>query len=83
MTSYLILIPKVLELGKFVIPLPRERRRILLEKFKKKLKKVNTEYKERSPLDPKLRDSLKQEFAPEIERLSSLLGRDLTYWSRN
>jgi hypothetical protein len=35
-----------------------------------------------SPIDPKLRRQLQEEFAPEVARLSKLLGRDLTYWSR-
>jgi hypothetical protein len=32
-------------------------------------------------MDPELRRHLKLEFAPEVERLSELLGRDLTHWS--
>lgn len=35
----------------------------------------------RRPIDPELKLSLSQEFAPEVERLSELLGRDLTHWS--
>jgi hypothetical protein len=29
-----------------------------------------------------VRAQLQREFAPEVERLSELLGRDLTHWSR-
>lgn len=36
----------------------------------------------RSPSAPDLQLSLRREFAPEVERLSALLGRDLTYWSK-
>ncbi|MGH2414082.1 MAG: sulfotransferase family protein, partial [Microcystaceae cyanobacterium] len=73
---------KILELGKFLIPLPRYKRREILEKSKNKFKRLNTKYTPRPALDPQLRRQLQQEFAPEIERLSHLLERDLTYWSR-
>lgn len=36
----------------------------------------------REPMDPELQQSLALEFAPEVERLSALLGRDLTHWSK-
>jgi hypothetical protein len=36
----------------------------------------------RPPMDPELRNGLQKEFAPEIDRLSALLGRDLTAWCR-
>jgi hypothetical protein len=32
------------------------------------------------PLDPDLRRRLNHEFRPDVERLSALLGRDLTHW---
>ena len=35
----------------------------------------------RRPIDLELKLSLMREFAPEVERLSELLGRDLTHWS--
>jgi hypothetical protein len=35
----------------------------------------------REPMDPELRKHLKKQFAPEVERLSNLLGRDLSHWS--
>jgi hypothetical protein len=34
------------------------------------------------PMDPELRESLRQEFQPEIESLGRLLGRDLSDWTR-
>ena len=42
----------------------------------------NTNYAPRSPLPNELRQKLQKEFAPEIERLGTLLDRDLTNWSR-
>jgi GT2 family glycosyltransferase len=46
------------------------------------LLQFNSCVEHRPPLDPDLRARLKREFAPEVERLSELLGRDLTHWSR-
>ena len=46
-----------------------------------KLFQLNKQPAKRSPLDPDLQRSLRQEFTPEVERLSALLGRDLTRWS--
>ena len=74
---------KVLEIGKVFVPLPPSMRRALLEGVKQKLKRFNTKHVPRPPLDPELRRSLQKEFAPEVERLSNLLGRDLTHWSRD
>lgn len=36
----------------------------------------------RPPMDPELRRKLQEEFLPDVERLSKLLGRDLTHWCR-
>jgi hypothetical protein len=44
--------------------------------------KANGRVEPHPPLAAGLRAQLKREFAPEIERLSLLLGRDLTHWSR-
>ncbi len=48
-----------------------------------RLRKLNTVPAARQSLDPELRRRLDAEFAPEVERLSVLLGRDLTGWSRD
>lgn len=72
---------KVLELGKFLIPLPQSVRRSLLEGFKNRLKQVNTQKVDRPPLSAEFRHSLQGEFAAEIQSLSNLIGRDLTHWS--
>jgi hypothetical protein len=50
---------------------------------RRSFQRFNTEYEERQPLAPELRRRLRAEFAQEVERLSELLGRDLTHWSRD
>jgi len=66
-------------LGKLVRPLttPALRHRLFLT-----AQQLNTSYQARPPLPAELRQQLQKEFAPEIERLSVLLNRDLTYWSK-
>jgi Sulfotransferase domain len=44
---------------------------------------MNTSYAPRLPLPAELRLQLQKEFAPDIERLSTLLNRDLTHWFRS
>lgn len=66
-------------LGKVARPLTTP---ALRHKLFAKAQQVNTSYETRPPLLVQLRRQLQKEFAPEIERLSELLGRDLTYWSR-
>lgn len=46
------------------------------------VKTFNTRYEPRPPIAPELRRRLQAEFAPEVERLSQLLGRDLTHWNK-
>ena len=46
------------------------------------LRRLNTRYEPRRPMDEELRRQLSAEFAPEVRRLSELLGRDLTHWCR-
>jgi len=48
-----------------------------------KAQQLNTRYQARPPLPAELRQQLQQTFAPEIERLSALLERDLNYWSHS
>ena len=45
------------------------------------LKRYNTRYESQPPMDPELRKRLQAEFAPDVERLSELLGNDLTHWN--
>ena len=47
------------------------------------LKQANTNETPRTELDPQLRRTLQAEFAPEVESLSKLLGRDLTHWLKD
>jgi hypothetical protein len=43
---------------------------------------LNSINEPRPPIEPELRDRLQKEFFPEIQRLSTLLHRDLTAWCR-
>jgi hypothetical protein len=45
------------------------------------LKRLNTRYEKRPPLDPDVRDQLTAEFASGVEELGRLIGRDLTAWT--
>jgi hypothetical protein len=47
----------------------------------RRLRELNSRPEKRLPLAPEMREQLKREFAPEVERLGKLLGRDLTHWS--
>jgi Sulfotransferase domain len=71
---------KLLEIGKYFIPLSRKQRRALLEGMKERLKRLNTQRTSRPPLDGEFRQQLQQELAPEIKRLSQLIDRDLSHW---
>ncbi len=42
--------------------------------------KMNARPMKRAPLDPELGAALRREFAPEVECLGALLGRDLSHW---
>jgi len=46
------------------------------------LVRLNTRNGPRPAMNPELRRRLTQEFAPEIERLGGLLGRDLSHWCK-
>jgi hypothetical protein len=52
-----------------------------LRNVDRRLWKFNSRSEKRPPLAPEVRARLQREFAPEVERLSDLLGRDLTHWS--
>jgi hypothetical protein len=47
------------------------------------IRRLNTENVERVSITPETRQRLQQQFMPEVGKLSSLLGRDLTYWCRD
>jgi hypothetical protein len=42
---------------------------------------MNTQQRARSTIDPRLRQELEADFAPEIGRLEALIGRDLVGWT--
>jgi hypothetical protein len=46
------------------------------------LRQLNTRYVPRPSAKPEIAAELRRVFEPEVERLSDLLGRDLTFWSR-
>lgn len=50
------------------------------DRIKNAIKRVNTNYHARQPLDAPLRLRLARETQPEIDRLGRLLGRDLRHW---
>jgi hypothetical protein len=74
---------RMLELGKYLLPIPQTWRRALLENTKSYLKQLNTQKATRSPLDGALKAELIEEFTPEIQRLEHLIGRDLSHWYRS
>jgi hypothetical protein len=49
----------------------------------RRLKSFNTAYEKLEPIDPEIRRKLQADFAPEVERISEVLGRDLTHWTRD
>lgn len=53
-----------------------------LQRLEARLRQSNTRNMVRSPLSLVLRAQLDGEFAPEVERLGQLLGRDLTHWNK-
>jgi hypothetical protein len=53
-----------------------------LRNLERRLWQINTRSQKRSPLLRELSSKLKHEFVPEVQRLSMLLGRDLSHWSR-
>ena len=52
------------------------------QSLRQNIQQYNTQPKSRSPLESSLKKRLQQEFTPEIEQLSHLLNRDLTYWTQ-
>ena len=58
--------------------MPRRVREVLYDRARR----LNTSYKPRPPMDPELKKRLRAEFAPDVEELGALLGRDLSQWSK-
>jgi hypothetical protein len=53
-----------------------------LHRVERLLNRFNASVEKPPPLEPELKARLRREFAPEVRRLSDLLGRDLTHWTR-
>ena len=76
--NFLVNPPEVIRsFVKAVVPFPLRLRLAM------SLKHLNTNYGGRPPLTPELDKKLQAEFLPEVERLSELLGRDLTHWCQS
>jgi hypothetical protein len=54
---------------------------IALQQLESRLMQLNSRPVQRPPLEEGLRWRLKEDFAPEVDRLGDLLGRDLSHWS--
>jgi hypothetical protein len=63
-------------------PMVPRRLFVALRTMREKWMRSNLQFEKRPPLSREVRAQLQREFAPEIERLSGLLGRDLTHWSK-
>jgi len=48
-----------------------------------RLRRLNGRATPRAPMPPELRRQLQGEFAPDVSRLSEMIGRDLTHWCRD
>lgn len=60
----------------------RLRRLPLAHRVRDALVSVNSSRAQRAAMDPELRARLTAEFAPQVEELGRLIGRDLSAWSR-
>ncbi len=63
--------------------IPVVRRYPFVHRLRARLLAFNSVRAPRSPLEPILRGRLQQELVPEVEALGTLLGRDLSHWSRS
>lgn len=68
---------QVVRYVKYLVP------RSLRRSITQRLWDFNIKYEARSAMNPELKKRLSAEFAPDLERLSEMLGLDLTYWSRS
>ena len=71
---------RLLEIGKYFIPLPQAQRRQLLEWVKSQIGRANTQQATRPTLDPEYRAKLTQELVPDIQKLAQLINKDLSHW---
>lgn len=52
------------------------------EKLKSSVRRLNTRTVAREPMAPELRKRLQAYFADEVEKLSAIVGKDLSHWQR-
>ena len=75
------LLQRLIFAPRLLLPLaPFLRRFPLVRAIRTRMLDMNSEAKPRAPMDPQLRRQLLAEFKPDIERLASLIGRDLSAW---
>ena len=67
----------LLRVGRATVPQP------LRHGITRSLARINSQVEPRRPMDRVLRQQLQAEFLPEVERLSTVLDRDLTHWCAN
>jgi hypothetical protein len=68
----------MLKLGRH-LKIPLKRQSMIMEI----IRTFNTRYEKRSAMDMELRQALKREFRDDVEQLSSLLCRDLSFWTNS
>lgn len=71
--------PRMRRIGRRLIP-AHAARHALFTHVVSPARRMNTSVMPRPPVDPQLRLRLAAEFAPDIDSLGALLGRDLTHW---
>jgi hypothetical protein len=75
------LVQRLIFAPKLLLPLaPFLRRFKTVRALRTRLLEANSEVRERAPMNPALRRELTLEMAPEIERLATLIERDLSAW---
>ena len=75
------LVQRLIVAPRLLLPLaPFLRRFPLVRAVRTRMLNMNSEAKQRAPMDPVLRRQLLDEYTPDIERLGKLIGRDLSAW---
>ncbi len=49
-------------------------------KLRKRLLELNTVERSRKPMNPQLRQELREVFSADVAKLGTLIGRDLSHW---
>ena len=70
--------PSIITASRIIIP-SKKIRKYLFES----LQNINTRYTKRKDMSGELRKKLQVEFFGEVQELTQLLGRDLTYWCKD